>query len=293
MPKNRVANSTEDLNKADQARLSDEEISASTEDSPVETNGEDEEIKEGDSSSTRPALKTESGPHGEEDAHAMLMQKMIKLQEQVDEQKSLEEKDDGKVEEEGQQKEDEEEYKEGSEETEVSNPDSNENSESTDSSENGLNDNAPKEIKFQTVSRIEDVASSPSETGAHEGAEGGDATHLAITMKPPVAIEDAHQQSEREAESQASNPPSLENSDSAPQELAQDKILQRIAAIEKYRKVAESNSSDDNQLPVRVVEKYKVGLKRHFRPFYFCHCPEFRSGGDASSSPCVPHPHRA
>ena len=291
MPKHSVANLTEDVDKADQARLSDEEISSSTDDSPVETNGEDEEIKEGDSSSTRPALKTESGPHGEEDAHAMLMQKMIKLQEQVDEQNSLEEKDGGKVEEEGQQDEDEED-KEGSEETEVSNPDSNENSESLASSENGLNDNAPKEIKFQTVSRIEDVASSPSETGAHEGAEEGDATHLAITMKPPVGIEDAHQQSEREAESQASNPPSLENSDSAPQELAQDKILQRIAAIEKYRKVAESNSSDDNQLPVRVVEKYKVWLK-HFTSFYFCHCPEFRSGGDTSSPPCLPHPHRA
>ena len=292
MPKHRVANSTEDLDKADQARLSDEEISASTEDSPGETNGEDEEIKEGDSSSTRPALKTESVPQDEEDAHAMLMQKMIKLQEQVDEQKSLEEKDGGKVEEEGQQEEDEE-YKEGSEETEVSNPDSNENSESVESSENGLTDNAPKEIKFQTVSRIEDVAAITSETGAHEGAEEGDATHLAITMKPPVGIEDGHQQSERGAEPQGSTPPSLENSDSAPEELAQDKILQRIAAIEKYRKVVESNSSDDNQLPVRVVEKYKVGLKHHFRPFYFCHCPEFRSGGDGSSPPCLPHPHRA
>ena len=291
MPKHRVANSTEDLDKADQGRLSDEEISASTEDSPGETNSEDEEIKEGDSSSTRPALKTESVPQDEEDAHAMLMQKMIKLQEQVDEQKSLEEKDGGKVEEEGQQDEDEEDS-EGSEETEVSNPDSNENSESVESSENGLNDNAPKEIKFQTVSRIEDVAAITSETGAHEGAEEGDATHLAMTTKPPVGIEDGHQQSERESESQGSTPASLENSDSAPQELAQDKILQRIAAIEKYRKVVESNSSDDNQLPVRVVEKYKVGLKHHFRPFYFCHCPEFRSGCNASSPPCLPHPHR-
>ena len=204
--------------------------------------GEKEEEKDGtgeknanesDQSSLKALHALKSGSQDYADS-AALMERMIKLQKQVDQQKSLERKEAG------------EEKEAGSEETKSEEGDSNEDSASLESSERSLSGKEPKEIQFKTLNQIEEVT--------RNSDQEQDGKSIATKSLPGNTADmgSATEQNEKEGE--------LERSSSFPAKegLTEDKILRRIAAIEKYRKDAESSSNGKDHLAVQVVERYKV-----------------------------------
>ena len=191
---------------------------------------------ESDQSSLKALHALKSGSQDYTDS-AALMERMIKLQKQVDQQKSLERKE----EEAGEEKEKET----GSEETKSEEGDSNASA-SMESSERSLSGKEPKEIQFKTLNQIEEVT--------RNSDQEQDGKRIATKSLPgnTGVMESATDQNEKEGE--------LERSSSFPAKegLTEDKILRRIAAIEKYRKDAESSSNGKDHLAVQVVERYKV-----------------------------------
>ena len=153
---------------------------------------------------------------------------MIKLQRQVDQEKSDGRKE-GEVEEEKEEA--------SSEETK--------SEEENESSERSLDGKGTKEIQFKTLNRIEEVASNSDQ----EQKSGTDNLSSSAQLLEELG-KTADMGSEKDGES--------ERRSISKDGLTEEKILRRIAAIEKYRKDAESNNNEKDHLAVQVVERYKV-----------------------------------
>ena len=216
---------------------SEEDTAPSTDGKTLEGNeeefGKDEEEKDKEGEKS----EEDKGKDDESDQSALLhsdssalIEKMIKLQRQVDQQKNPERKGG----------ESEEEEKEGSSEETTT-----EEGDSDESSERSLDGKGPKEIEFKTLNRIEEVASN---TDQQQGGTSGTDNLSSSAQLLQELGKTADMGSEKDGESET-RIPSTEG-------LTGEKILRRIAAIEKYRKDAESNGKD--QLAVQVVERYKV-----------------------------------
>ena len=234
LPSNNPSDSSEGSDKDDDASGansdSEEDSSPGTRDGKtLEGKGEelekDEEEKEDGGKSEEDEQSDLKSLHSDSSA---LIEKMIKLQRQVDQEKS-EGRKEGEVEEEKEEA--------SSEETK--------SEEGNESSERSLDGKGTKEIQFKTLNRIEEVASNSDQ----EQKSGTDNLSSSAQLLQELG-KTADMGSEKNGES--------ERRSISKDGLTEEKILRRIAAIEKYRKDAESNSNGNDHLAVQVVERYKV-----------------------------------
>ena len=235
LPSNNPSDSSEGSDKDDDASGansdSEEDSSPGTRDGKtLEGKGEelekDEEEKEDGGKSEEDEQSDLKSLHSDSSA---LIEKMIKLQRQVDQEKSDGRKE-GEVEEEKEEA--------SSEETK--------SEERNESSERSLDGKGTKEIEFKTLNRIEEVASN-SDQEQNSGTDNlSSSTQLLEELGKTADIIGSEKDGESETRSISKDG------------LTEEKILQRIAAIEKYRKDAESNNNEKDHLAVQVLERYKV-----------------------------------
>ena len=233
LPSNNPSDSSEGSDKDDDASGansdSEEDSSPGTGDGKtLEGKGEEleksEEEKEGGEKSEEDEQSALKSLHSDSSA---LIEKMIKLQRQVDQEKS-EGRKEGEV-----------------EEKEESSSEETKSEEGNESSERSLDGKGTKEIEFKTLNRIEEVASNSDQ----EQNSGTDNLSSSTQLLEELG-KTADMGSEKDGES--------ETRSISKDGLTEEKILQRIAAIEKYRKDAESNNNGKDHLAVQVVERYKV-----------------------------------
>ena len=233
LPSNNPSDSSEGSDKDDDASGansdSEEDSSPGTDGKTLEGKGEelekDEEEKEDGGKSEEDEQSDLKSLHSDSSA---LIEKMIKLQRQVDQEKSDGRKE-GEVEEEKEEA--------SSEETK--------SEEGNESSERSLDGKGTKEIQFKTLNRIEEVASNSDQ----EQKSGTDNLSSSTQLLEELG-KTADMGSEKDGES--------ETRSISKDGLTEEKILRRIAAIEKYRKDAESNNNEKDHLAVQVLERYKV-----------------------------------
>ena len=235
LPSNNPSDSSEGSDKDDDASGansdSEEDSSPGTRDGKtLEGKGEelekDEEEKEDGGKSEEDEQSDLKSLHSDSSA---LIEKMIKLQRQVDQEKSDGRKE-GEVEEEKEEA--------SSEETK--------SEEESESSERSLDGKGTKEIQFKTLNRNEEVASNSDQEQKSGTDNLSSSTQLLEELGKTADIIGSEKDGESETRSISKDG------------LTEEKILRRIAAIEKYRKDAESNNNGKDHLAVQVVERYKV-----------------------------------